>query len=94
MTEGKTRPGNIVLCIQYEYCLCVCHQQIFKTSRIRSLKPQINSSDKLIHIRMQPVLNSVYKALYFNIAAWNCYEAIANSKTVHSLIEAWGGWRN
>lgn len=37
---------------------------------------------------MQPVLNSVYKALYFNIVAWNCYEAIANSKTVHSLIEA------
>lgn len=37
---------------------------------------------------MQSVLNSVYKALYFHIAVWNLYEAIANSKMVHSLIEA------
>lgn len=37
---------------------------------------------------MQSVLNSVCEALYFRGAVWNCYEAIANSKMVHSLIEA------
>lgn len=38
------------------------------------------------------VLNAA--RLFFRGAVRSCHGAIANSKRVHSLIGAWGGWRN
>lgn len=63
----------------------MCHLQKLETSSITHFGPLKN---KQLSDKMQSVLNSVCEALYFRGAVWNCYEAIANSKMVHSLIEA------
>lgn len=71
---------------------CVLFKSPEQCALFQPPKPQMSSSwINSGNFKIQPSLNFVYKALHFWCELCNYYEAIANSKIVHSLIEAWGG---